>query len=122
MCRLMTPKLEEALKGFPLYSQDGKKGEAICCAIFVIGQVRWFIIEGEREGNDLTMFGIVIGLMEDEYGYVSLNEMSDIEIDLAKRGLGKGKLQVTQLQNFELKPLKEINDIRLKRFLAKFED
>jgi len=36
------------------------------------------------------MFGIVIGLMEDEYGYVSLNEMSDLEIDLAKRGLGKG--------------------------------
>ncbi len=122
MCRLMTPKLEEALKGFPLYSQDGKKSEAICCAIFVIGRVRWFIIEGEREGNDLTMFGIVIGLMEDEYGYVSLNEMSGIEIDLAKRGLGKGKLQVTQLQNFEPKPLKEINDIRLKRFLARFED
>ncbi len=122
MCRLMTPKLEEALKGFPLYSQDGKFGEAICCAIFVIGRARWFIIEGEREGNDLTMFGIVIGLMEDEYGYISLKELSDIEIDLAKRGLGKGKLQVTQLQNFEPKPLKEINDIRLKRFLARFED
>lgn len=68
------------------------------------------------------MFGIVIGLMEDEYGYVSLNEMSGIEIDLAKRGLGKGKLQVTRLENFEPKPLKEINDIRLKRFLARFED
>ncbi len=122
MCRLLTPELEEALKDFPLYSQDDKKGEAICCAIFVIGCVRWFIIEGEREGNDLTMFGIVIGLMEDEYGYVSLNEMSGIEIDLAKRGLGKGKLQVTQLQNFEPKPLKEINDISLKRFLARFED
>ena len=24
MCRLMTTQLEEALKGFPLYSQDGK--------------------------------------------------------------------------------------------------
>ncbi len=95
MCRLLTPKLEEALKDYPLYSQDDKKGEAICCAIFVIGRVRWFIIEGEREGNDLTMFGIVIGLMEDEYGYVSLNEISDIEIDLAKQGLGMGKLQVT---------------------------
>lgn len=122
MCRLLTPKLEEALKGFPLYSQDDKKGEAICCAIFVIGRVRWFIIEGEREGNDLTMFGIVIGLMEDEYGYVSLNEISDIDIDLAKQGLGKGKLQVTQLQNFTPRPLKEISDIRLKHFLARFED
>ncbi len=122
MCRLMTPKLEEALKGFPLRSQDGKFGEAICCAIFVIGRVRWFIIEGEQEGNDFTMFGIVIGLMEDEYGYVSLNEMSDIEIDLAKQGLGEGKFQVTQLQDFTPRPLKEINDIRLKRFLARFKD
>jgi len=122
MCRLLTPKLEETLKGFPLYSQDDKKGEAICCAIFVIGRVRWFIIEGEREGNDVTMFGISIGLMEDEYCYVSLNEISDIEIDLAKHGLGEGKLHVTQLQNFIPRPLKEINDIRLKRFLARFED
>lgn len=122
MCRLLTPKLEEALKGFPLYSQDDKKGEAICSAVFVIGRVRWFIIEGEREGNDFTMFGIVVGLMEDEYGYVSLNELSDIEIDLSKQGLGNGKLQVTPLENFKPRPLKEINDIRLKRFLARFED
>jgi len=122
MCRLLTSKLEDALKGFPLYSQNDKKGEAICSAIFAIGSVRWFIIEGEREGSDFTMFGIVIGLMEDEYGYISLKELSDIEIDLAKQGLGKGKLQVTQLQNFEPKPLKDINDIRLKRFLARFED
>lgn len=122
MCRLLTPKLEEALRDFPLYSQDDKKGEAICCAIFVIGRVRWFIIEGEREGNDVTMFGIVIGLMEDEYGYVSLNELSDIEIDLSKQHLGNGKLQVTPLENFKPRPLKEINDIRLKRFLARFED
>ncbi len=29
MCRLMTTQLEEALKGFPLYSQDGKGKEAM---------------------------------------------------------------------------------------------
>jgi len=118
----MTPKLEEALSGFPLRSQDGMGGEAICCAIFVIGRVRWFIIEGEREGNDVIMFGIVIGLLEDEYGYVSLNEMSGIEIDLAEKGFGIGKLKVTRLENFKPRPLKEINDIKLKRFLARFED
>ena len=52
MCRLMTSQLEEALKGFPLYSQDGKGKEAICRAIFALGGVRWFILEGEKEGND----------------------------------------------------------------------
>ena len=48
MCRLMTTQLEEALKGFPLYSQDGKGKEAICRAIFALGGVRWFILEGEK--------------------------------------------------------------------------
>lgn len=76
MCRLMTPQLEEALKGFPLYSQDGKGKEAICRTIFILGSVRWFIIEGQREGNDTVLLGIVIGLIEDEYGYIALNELS----------------------------------------------
>lgn len=82
MCRLKTPQLEEALKGFPLYSQDGKGKNAVCCAIFALGGIRWFILEGETEGNDTVLFGIVIGLAEDEYGYVSLNELSEVEVDL----------------------------------------
>ena len=44
MCRLMTPRLEEALKGYPLYSQDGRGKEAVCVAIFALGAVRWFIL------------------------------------------------------------------------------
>ena len=57
MCRLMTPQLEEALKGYPLYSQDGKGKEAVCRAIFALGAVRWFILEGEKEGNDTILYG-----------------------------------------------------------------
>ena len=120
MCRLQTPQLEEALKDFPLYSQDGKGKDAVCRAIFVLGSARWFILEGNREGDDTIMFGIVIGLIEDEYGYVSLNELSDIELDLTAKGYGEHR--VTQLTNFQPRPLKEINDIRLKRFLARFEN
>lgn len=30
MNRLMTPRLEEAFKDFPLYSQDGRGKEAVC--------------------------------------------------------------------------------------------
>lgn len=52
MCRLMTPQLAEALKGFPLYSQNGKGKEAVCRAVFILGSARWFILEGEAEGND----------------------------------------------------------------------
>ena len=41
MCRLMTPQLAEALKGFPLYSQNGKGKEAVCRAVFILGSARW---------------------------------------------------------------------------------
>ncbi len=120
MSRLMTPQLEEAFKDAPLYSQDGKGKDAICNAVFALGAIRWYMTEGEREGKDFTMFGIVVGLLEDEYGYVSLNELSGIELDLTSKGLGKH--QVVQLTSFEPKPLKEIDDIRLRQLLARFEN
>ena len=119
MCRLMTPHLEEALKGFPLYSQNGKGKEAVCRAVFALGSVRWFILEGEAEENDIILFGIVIGLMEDEYSYISLNELSEIELDLTAQGLGK--LQIRQQPNFQPTELRLLNDKRLQRFLARFE-
>ena len=119
MCRLMTPQLEEALKGFPLYSQNGKGKEAVCRAVFALGSVRWFILEGEAEENDIILFSIVIGLMEDEYSYISLNELSEIELDLTAQGLGK--LQVRQQPNFQPTELRLLNDKRLQRFLARFE-
>ena len=83
----------------------------------------WFckvvFLEGNREDDDVILFGIVVGLMENEYGYISLNELSDVELDLSAQGLGK--LQVRQQQNFQPVPLKQIQDSRLQGFLAKFE-
>lgn len=120
MCRLMTPLLEEALKGHPLYSQDGKGKEAVCVAIFALGSVRWFILEGEVQDGDTILFGIVVGLMEDEYGYFSLNELSEVTLDLTAQGLGK--LQARQQENFRPTQLKKLQDYRLQRFLAGFEN
>ena len=112
----MTTQLAEALEGYPLYSQDGKGKEAVCRAVFALGSVRWFILEGNREDDDVILFGIVIGLMEDEYGYISLNELSDVEIDLSAQ-----ELQVRQQQNFKPVQLKQIQDNRLQEFLERFE-
>lgn len=120
MCRLQTPQLEEALNGFPLYSQDGKRKEAICRAIFAIGSARWYILEGEREDNDTIMFGIVIGLLEDEYGYVSLKELSEIELNLTSHGFGV--LKVMQVPDFKPTALKDIKDYRLQELLTRLED
>ena len=63
MCRLMTTQLAEAREGYPRYSQDGKGKEAVCRAVFALGSVRWFILEGNREDDDVILFGIVVGLM-----------------------------------------------------------
>ena len=119
MCRLMTPQLAEALTDFPLYSQDSKGKEAVCRAIFALGSIRWYILEGETEGKDTILFGIVIGMMEDEYGYISLNELSEVELDYTKQDIGK--LQVRQQENFQPTKLSQLKDERLQRFLARFE-
>ena len=119
MCRLMTPQLAETLKDFPLYSQDGKGKEAVCRAIFALGSIRWYILEGETDGKDTILFGIVIGMMEDEYGYISLNELSEVELDYTKQDIGK--LQVRQQENFQPTKLSQLKDERLQRFLARFE-
>ena len=56
MNRLLTPKFEEAIKDYPLYSQDGKARDAVCVAIFTIGNIRWFVLEGGKEGDDTILF------------------------------------------------------------------
>lgn len=117
MCVTNSYHLEDVLRDFPLYSQDGKGKEAVCCAIFFIGNVRWFILEGNRDSRDTTLFGIVIGLMEDEYGYFSLNEMQQIKLDLTNKGMGV--LRVEQVVNFKPTALKLIPDLGLQDFLRK---
>lgn len=46
--RLITPGWEKSMKDYPLYSQDSKKKDAICIAVFFIGNARWYILEGQR--------------------------------------------------------------------------
>lgn len=108
--------LERLSSLFP--RRQGKKCRLLCD--FALGGIRWFILEGETEGNDTVLFGIVIGLAEDEYGYVSLNELSEVEVDLTAQGLGK--LRVRQQPNFQPTRLDRLNDHRLQHFLARFED
>ena len=46
--RLITPELTEALSSYPLYSQDAKKKDALCIAVFYLGNIRWYIMEWHR--------------------------------------------------------------------------
>lgn len=116
MCRLLTPQLEEALQGYPLYSQDGKGKDAVCCAIFALCSVRWFILEGETEGEDAILFGIVVGLAEDEYGYISLNELSSKFRPYIARFEQTASTATTELS---ADPTKELERPKAARFLGR---
>ncbi len=118
--RLITPELETALKDYPLYSQDAKKKDAICIAVFFIGNARWYILEGQRECDDFRLYGIIVGLMETEYGYMSANEMASISLDASQYGLGT--IKVEQDKAFQPRQLVTIRDKELQSFLSRLYD
>ena len=118
--RLITPELAEVLGSYPLYSQDAKKKDAVCLALFSLGNIRWYIMEGQQEGNDFTLYGIVVGLHETEYGYLSANEMASITYDASQYGLGT--LQIEQDKDFKPCTLAEIKDAELQAFLSGLYD
>lgn len=118
--RLITPELTEALSSYPLYSQDSKKKDALCIAVFYLGNTCWYIMEGQQEGNDFTLYGIVTGLQETEYGYQSVTEMESITYDASEYGLGT--LRIEQDKDFKPCTLAEIEDAELQAFLSRLYD
>ena len=106
--RLITPELTEALSSYPLYSQDAKKKDALCIAVFYLGNIRWYII------------GIVTGLQETEYGYQSATEMASITYDASEYGLGT--LRIEQDKDFKPCTLGEIENAELQAFLSRLYD
>ena len=113
----MTSELQKRLVGYPLYSQDGKNKDALCIAVFYLGNKRWYIIEGQQEDTDFTLYGIVAGLHKTEYGYLSANEMAAITYDTSKYGLGT--LRLEQDKNFIPCELGSIKDVELQAFLSR---
>lgn len=114
--KLITPQIIKALKNYPLYSQEGKGIEAICVAVFQIGRIKWYILEGQYEGDDFILFAVVCGMCETEYGYVSANELEKIEIDGSKYGIND-KFHVCQVKGFTPTKLKNMQDNELRSFL-----
>jgi len=101
--RLITPELTEALSSYPLYSQDAKKKDALCIAVFYLGNIRWYIMEGQQEGNDFTLYGI-----------------AGITYDASEYGLGT--LRIEQDKDFKPCTLAEIEDAELQAFLSRLYD
>ena len=100
--------------------QDFKKKDALCIAVFFIGSARWYILEGQREYDDFVLFGIIVGLAETEYGYISANEMASVALDASKYGLGT--IMVEQEKAFQPCKLSAIQDGELQSFLNRLYD
>lgn len=101
-------KLEEAC---PLYSQDGKGGNAIVSYKFFVGSSTWWITEGSSEGNDFTMFGIA-SIMEKEWGYISLKELTEAELKVKTSNGLTIPVKVERDKNFTPCHLKDIPELK----------
>lgn len=77
MNHLVTPEFKALFKPYPFYSQEQNKDPLIIAKLFdTFGSATWFLTEYSSEENNA--FGYVTGLSHDEWGYVSLTELENI--------------------------------------------
>lgn len=101
--KLVTKEIENLLAKYPLYSQDGKKQDAVCVVKFFLtgGAHTWYILEADLS-QDL-LYGITVnGYGDCEYGYISLKELQSIRNSF---GLGVERDKV-----FKPTPLNQMQD------------
>ena len=65
------------MKPYPLHSQDVPDPMVHAKFFDPCGSATWYVTEYDPESK--TAFGYVTGLMEDELGYVSLEELESIK-------------------------------------------
>lgn len=120
--RLLTSELLEALASYPLYSQENKKvPDLFAVALFRIGLIRWYVLEGNAEGDRFTFFTLVCGLGDDpELGYTDAEELAEIAVDASRYGMPGVLLTVEQVEDFQPCRLADINDEDVKRYCDRF--
>lgn len=120
--RLLTSELLETLASYPLYSQEQKKiGDLFAVALFRIGSIRWYVLEGNAEGDRFTFFTLVCGLADGpELGYTDAEELAEIAVDASRYGMRGVLLKVEQVEDFSPCRLADINDEDVKRYCDRF--
>ena len=122
--RLLTPELLEALANYPLYSQEHTK---VCdlqaVALLRIGNIRWYILEGNAEGDRFTFFALVCGMSEDaELGYTDAGELASISVNASRYGLPGILLTVERAEDFKPCRLIDIEDEEVQKYVARFTE
>lgn len=120
--RLLTSELLETLASYPLYSQENKKvPDLFAVALFRIGLIRWYVLEGNAEGDRFTFFTLVCGMADSpELGYTDAEELASIAVDASPYGMPGILLKVEQVEDFKPCRLADINDEDVKRYCDRF--
>ena len=121
--RLLTSELLEALASYPLYSLEHKEvSDMQAVALFRIGNIRWYILEGNAEGDRFTFFTLVCGLADcPELGYTDAGELASIVVDSSRYGIPGILLTVERVEDFKPCRLEDIDDEDVKKYVARFE-
>lgn len=99
--KLITKQLEKELAKYPLYSQDGKKDEAVViCKLFLQGYT-WYVLEADKVDDDYEFYGI-IDSQEREYGYFTLSQLESVR--------GSWGLKVERDRSFKPVKVKELTN------------
>ena len=122
--RLLTSELLEALASYPLYSQEHKKiYDLFAVALLRIGNIRWYILEGNAEGDRFTFFTLVCGMSDcPELGYTDAGELASIAVDASRYGLSGILLTVERAEDFKPCRLADIDDEDVQKYVARFAD
>ena len=122
--RLLTSEILEALANYPLYSQEHKKvSDLYAVALFHIGNIRWYILEGNAEGDRFTFFTLVCGMgYESELGYTDAGDLAGIAVDASRYGMPGILLTVERAEDFRPCRLIDIEDEDVKNYVARFSD
>ena len=120
--RLLTSELLETLASYPLYSQEHKKvSDLFAVALLRIGNIRWYILEGNPEGYRFTFFTLVCGLADGpELGYTDAGELASIAVDASRYGLPGILLTVERAEDFKPCRLIDIEDEDVQKYVARF--
>lgn len=93
---LLTEEIKARLQDFPIYSQDGKKGEAEVLVKYYLPQTAWawYVLEAKPMGDTWELYGITISpqIPAGEYGYFMLSELENICLDIPVKDAKTGEV------------------------------
>lgn len=89
--------------------------------MFRIGSIRWYVLEGNAEGDRFTFFTLVCGMADGpELGYTDAEELASVAVDASRYGLPGILLTVEQAEDFKPCRLADIDDEDVKEYITRF--